>query len=97
MLEFGLQRDGVGELACFDAARDRLIDAAVDRVGEVVGGEELRDPFVGAVVGKQCAEQRLLRLQVGWRQALGKAEQGRIDGVHLPAQHTGAHDAPIAS
>ena len=40
MLEFGFQRDGVGELAGFDAARDRLIDAAVDRVGEMFGRQE---------------------------------------------------------
>ena len=88
MLELGLQRDRVGELAGLDAAGDRLEDAAVDRIGEVLGGEELRDPLIGAVVGEQRAEQRLLRLHVGGRQALGQAEQGRIDGVHRPAQHT---------
>ena len=88
MFELGLQRHRVGELACFDAADDRLEDAAVDRVGEVLGSEELRDPLIGAVVGEQRAEQRLLRLHVGGRQALGETEQGRIDGVHRPAELT---------
>ena len=40
MLEFGFQRDRVGELSGFNAAGDRLIDAAVDRIGEVFGGKE---------------------------------------------------------
>ena len=64
MLELGLQRDGVGQLPGFDAARDRLEDAAMDRVGEVVGDQEFRDPLIGLVVGQQRAEQRLLRLDV---------------------------------
>ena len=82
MLELGLQRDGVGELPRFDPAGDRLVDAAVDRVGEMLRRQELGDPLIGAVVGEQRAEQRLLRLHIGGRQALGQAEQGRIDGVH---------------
>ena len=82
MLEFGFQRDRVGELSGFDAAGDRLVDAAVDRIGEVLGGKKFRDALIGAVVGEQRAEQRLLRLQVGWRQALRETEQGQIDGVH---------------
>ena len=36
MLELGLQSDGVGELTRFDSADDGLVDAAVDRVGEVL-------------------------------------------------------------
>ena len=82
MLEFRLQRHRVGELAGFHAADDRLVDAAVDRIGEMLGGEELRDPLVRAVVGEQRTKQRLLRLQVGRRQALRETEQWRIDGVH---------------
>ena len=62
-----------------------LEDAAMDRIGEMFRGEELGNPLVGAVVGEQRAEQRLLRLQVGWRQALGETEEGRIDGVHCRA------------
>ena len=65
-----------------DAADDRLVDAAMDRIGEMLGCEELRDSLIGLVVGQQRAKQRLLRLQVGWRQALGQTEQWRIDGVH---------------
>ena len=86
MLELGLQRHRVGELARFDPAGDRLEDAAVDRVGEVLGREELRDPLIGAVVGEQRAEQRLLRLHIGGRQALRQAEQGRIRWCSSPAQ-----------
>ncbi len=36
MLELRLERDGVGKLAALDATRNCLIDAAVDRVREVV-------------------------------------------------------------
>ena len=85
VFEFGFQRDGVGQLARLDAAHDRLIDAAVDRVGEMFGRQEFGNPLVGAVIGEQRAEQRLLRLQVGRRQTLGKPEQRRIDGVHCRA------------
>ena len=61
---------------------DGLEDAAVDRIGEMLRREEFGDPLIGLVVGQQRAEQRLLRLQVGWRQTLRQTEQGRIDGVH---------------
>ncbi len=40
VLEFGFQGDGVSQLARLDAAHDRLIDAAVDRVGEMFGRQE---------------------------------------------------------
>jgi hypothetical protein len=72
MFEFGLQRDGVRKLAGFYAPCDRLVDAAVDRIDEVLGGEELGNPLIGLVVGEQGPEQRLLRLQVGRRQSLGE-------------------------
>ena len=75
MLELGLQRDGVGKLPGFDPPRDGLEDAAVDRVGEMLGRQELADPLIGLVVGEQRAEQRLLRLVVGGRQALRQAEK----------------------
>src|SRR5208283_997241 len=82
MLELRLQRHRVGELASFDAALDRLEDAAVDRVSEVLGQQEFRDAFVGLVVGEQRAEQRLFGLQVGRRQTLREAEQRRGERVH---------------
>ena len=81
VFEFRLQRDCVGELAGFDSADDRLVDAAVYRIGEVLRGEELGDALIGAIVGEQRTEQRLLRLHIGWREPLGDAEEGRIDGV----------------
>ncbi len=84
MLEFGLQRDRVGELLGFDAAGNGLVDAAMDGVGEMIRGQEFRDPLIGTVVGQQGAKQRLLGLHVGGRQTLGQAEQGRVDGVHGP-------------
>ena len=73
----------IGELPRLDAAGDGLVDAAVDRIGEMLGRKEFRDALIGAVVGEQRAEQRLLRLHVGWRQPLRQAEKGRIDGVHV--------------
>ena len=87
MLELALQGHGVGELPRLDAPRDGLEDAAVDRVGEMVGGEELADPLIGLVVGQQRAEQGLLGLDVGGRQALGEPQKGRIDAVH-GSQHS---------
>jgi hypothetical protein len=81
MLELGLQHHGVGELSCLDAAHNGLVDAAVDRVREVVRREELGDSLVRLVVGEQGAEQGLLGLQVGRGQALGEPEQRRVDGV----------------
>ena len=82
VFEFGFQGDRVGKLAGFDAARNGLVDAAVDRVGEMFGGEEFGDALIGLVVGQEGAEQGLLRLDVGGRQALGKAEKRRVDGIH---------------
>ena len=82
-LELGFQGHRVGELARLDAPRDGVVDAAVDRVGEMLRRKKLRDTLIGFVVCQQRAEQRLLRLQVGGRQALRQAEQRRIDdGVH---------------
>ena len=90
VFEFGFQRHRVGELAVFDAAHHGLEDAAMGRINPVFRGT--RKPLVGAVVGQQCAQQRLLRLQVGWRQALGGTEEGQIDGVHCRVgwRHVGA-------
>ncbi len=84
MLELGFQRNGVGELAGLGAALDGGVDAAVDRVGEMLRQQELGDALIGEIVGQQRAEQRLLGGQVGGRQALAEAEQrgGRERGVH---------------
>ena len=85
VFEFGAQRDDIGQLPRFHAALDTLEDAAMDRVGEVFGGQELADSLIGFVVGQQRAEQRLLRRHVGRRQALRQAKQaaaGGIDFIH---------------
>jgi hypothetical protein len=37
VLEFRFESDGVGKLAGLDATRDCLVNAAVDRIGEVLG------------------------------------------------------------
>ena len=50
------------------------------------GRQELADPLIGLVVGQQRAQQRLLRLLVGRRLALGQAEQGCVDLVHVEAE-----------
>ena len=71
VLEFGSQGDGVGQLPGFDPADNGLIDAAMHRVGEMLGGQEFADAFIGLVVGQQRAEQRHLRPFVLRRQALG--------------------------
>ena len=82
MLEFRLQGDAVGELALLDPARDGLVDAAMDRVREMLGDEEFRDALIGLVVRQQRAEQRLFGLQVRGRQALREAEERAVDRVH---------------
>ncbi len=76
MLELGPQGDGVGKLPRIDPALDRLEDAAMDRVGEMVRGEELGDALVGFVIGEQGAQQRLLGLLIGGRKPLRKAQKG---------------------
>ena len=62
VFEFGLQHHRVCELTGLDPPGDCLIDAAMHRIGEMVGGEKFRDPLIRLVVGQQRAEQRLLRL-----------------------------------
>ena len=54
----------------------------MNRVGEMFRGQEFGDSLIGLVVGEQRAEQRLLRLDVGGRETLGKAEERRVDSVH---------------
>ena len=82
VFEFRLQRDGVGQLAGFDPAGDGLEDAAVDRVGEMDRRQELRNPFVRAVIGQQRTQKRLFGLKVGRRQTLGQAQERSVNFVH---------------
>jgi hypothetical protein len=82
VLEFRLQGDRVGKLTRFDPARDRLVDASMDRIDKVFRGQEFRDPFIGFVIREKRAQQGLLRLGVRGRNALGEAKQWRVDGVH---------------
>ncbi len=70
MFEFGAQGDGVGEMAGLHPALDGLENPPVQRIGEMVGGEEVADPLIRLVVGEQRAEQRLLGIGVGGRDAL---------------------------
>ena len=81
MLEFGTQRDGVGKLAGFHPSHDRLVDAAMHRIDEMLRHQEFSDPLVGLVVGQQRAQQRLFGRRIGRRQTLRQAEQaGFADG-----------------
>ena len=91
VLEFRAQGDDVGELAGLHPALDGAEDAAVDRVGEVLGRQELRDLLVGLVVGQQGAEQRLFRLRALRRHALGQAEQAAA-GPSGAVAESGRHD-----
>ena len=84
MLEFGLQRHRIGELPRLDAPHDRLIDAAVDRVGELL----VRAPrsaliallLASSAPSKACSAWMLVGI------ALGQPEQRRIVvfAVHAP-------------
>ena len=83
MFELGAQRDRVGDLVLVDAPGNRLEDAPMHGVGEVLGGEELADPFIGAVIGHQRAEQRLFGGHIIGGGALGQAQQVLFgDAVH---------------
>ena len=82
MLELGAHRNRIGNLARLYPARDRLVYPRMHRIGEMVRGQELAHPVIGAVVGEQRPQQRLLGRQVGRRQPLRQAEEGRIDIRH---------------
>src|SRR5690606_11941640 len=69
-----------GDLSAVDQPAAGLEDAAVDRVGEMLGAQELGDPFIGPVVDQHRADQRLFGLEVvrrlAMRERLGAGEQG---------------------
>ena len=54
----------IGDLASLDQLAGGLVDATVQRVGEVIGAQELIDLVEDEVVGEDRAEQRHLRLVV---------------------------------
>ena len=64
VLEEGLDGDRRRERVAPDALGRDLEDPGVDRVEEVRGLHEARDPVVDVVVDEQRAEQRLLGLDV---------------------------------
>ena len=72
-LEQVLERDRIGDLAHIDQLADGAEDAAVARIGEMLGLEEIGNPVEGPVVGEQGAEQRHLRLVVVRRHTEGGA------------------------
>jgi hypothetical protein len=66
-LEDVLQGHRVGDLATVDQRAAGLEDAAVHRLGEMLGPQEVGDPLEGRVVGQDGAQKRLLGLVVdGW-------------------------------
>ncbi len=74
MLELGFQRDRIGKLAGLDTTHNGSVNTSVDRIGEMLRGQEIGDAFVRLVVGQHRSEQRLLGLEVGRRQALRETE-----------------------
>ena len=64
LVEHRLQSDRVGDLAALDQLADGGEDPAMDRVGEVVGAEEVADPLIGGIVDQEGAEKALLGLVV---------------------------------
>ena len=71
LLEQHLERDRVGQHPVADPLRAGGVDAAVDRLVEVLGAQELRDPVIGLVVDQDGAEHRLLGLDIVRRDAEG--------------------------
>jgi len=70
LVEQILQRDRVGDLAALDQLADRFVDATVQRIGKMLGPQELVDPVEDEVVGQNRAEQCLLGVIVDRRCAL---------------------------
>ena len=69
LVEQALQRQSIGDLAALDQLAGGLVDAAVQRVGEMIGPQELVDLVEDQVVGEDRAEQRHLGLVVVRRDA----------------------------
>ena len=74
----GLDGDRRGDLVGADELAGDLEDRLVHRLEEVLRLEEIGDPVEGFVVDQDGAEQRLLRLDVLWRGAIGLV--GRVVG-----------------
>jgi len=79
LVEEVAQGQEVRDLPALDQRAGGLVDAAVQRIGEMLLAQELVDLVVDAVVGEDRAEQRLLGLVVVRRHARRRivAAQGR--------------------
>ena len=69
----GLDRHRIGHLAHADELGRNLEDLAVQRLVEMAGLQEIRDPVEGVVVDQDRAEQRLLGLDVVGRLAIERS------------------------
>ena len=86
MLELGLQRDRVGELTRFNAADNRLVDAAVDRIGEMLGSKEFGDAFIGAIEASRAARRATPAPLARWTAAAAATDRGGANSWYsLPA------------
>jgi hypothetical protein len=65
------QGDRIGDLVAQDQARQRIVDAAVHRIGEMFGLQEIGDAVEGVVVGEDRAEQGLFGFEIVRRRAEG--------------------------
>ena len=98
MFKFPLERHHVGQGVVLHPPADGGVDAAMDRVHEVLRGEEFGHTLERLVVGQQGAQQRLFRLEILRRQAERLAEQaGRlgVDAVHDGVIATGPRPVPV--
>jgi hypothetical protein len=70
--------------ALLDQPRQRVVELAVKRVGEVLALQELADPMVGGVVDQDRAQESLLGLEILRGQAevrfFDTREQGDVRG-----------------
>src|SRR4029079_16784731 len=64
LLDVSLQRDGAHYLAALDQLGERIVELAVQGVGEMFRSQELGDALVGGVVDENRAQKRLLRLEI---------------------------------
>ena len=104
LFEQVLELHPIGDLAAVDEALTGLVDAPVHRFGEVLGPEEVGDFLQRVVAGQDGAQQRLFRLVVDRRIAIGVAVRlmgGQVGEVGGAGFHDGASyqtgRAPAAS
>ncbi len=81
ILDVRLERYRAHDLPALDDARQGIEDLAVQRIGEVLAFQELRDPMIGRIVHEDRAQQSLFRLEIVRRLADDCGELNDVGGI----------------